>query len=292
MQTETIRLGEFEQLSCKIAAAMLSIQTDALLPRLLDLAQLVSPTETLTAFSFRLDARPTVLYDGEVDQYRTERVHFYTAGAYLLDPFYKAFQDGRRGAFRLGDIEPDDFFDSEYYRDYYKTIGVVDEVGFLIGMDRRTAIHISLATYKADETFSPSALEGIRALFPIFEAAIQSQWQSLPAVEGRAVPMESKTQALLQRAFWKFGSSVLTHREREIVRLTIQGHSAKSAARVLAIAPGTVMNHKRHVYDKLEITSSNALFSLFMRSLAVADFSPDLDPLERLRVVEAQAYKN
>jgi DNA-binding NarL/FixJ family response regulator len=48
----------------------------------------------------------------------------------------------------------------------------------------------------------------------------------------------------------------------------LRGHSAKSVARELRIAPGTVMVHKRNLFAKLGITSQYELFSQFIRELS------------------------
>jgi DNA-binding NarL/FixJ family response regulator len=72
----------------------------------------------------------------------------------------------------------------------------------------------------------------------------------------------------LTRCFENFGDSKLTGRERQITQLLLRGHSAKSVARELRIAPGTVMVHKRNLFAKLGITSQYELFSLFIKDLS------------------------
>ena len=59
----------------------------------------------------------------------------------------------------------------------------------------------------------------------------------------------------------------MTKRERQISQLLLRGHSSKSVARQLGIAPGTVMVHKRNLFAKLGITSQYELFSLFIDAL-------------------------
>jgi DNA-binding CsgD family transcriptional regulator len=71
----------------------------------------------------------------------------------------------------------------------------------------------------------------------------------------------------LTRCFDRFGESVLTERERQISQLLLRGHSSKSIARVLDIAPGTVMVHKRNLFAKLNISSQYELFSLLIDAL-------------------------
>ncbi len=63
---------------------------------------------------------------------------------------------------------------------------------------------------------------------------------------------------------------MLTHRERQISQLLLRGHSSKSVARELKIAPGTVMVHKRNLFAKLGISSQYELFSLLIDDLGHA----------------------
>ena len=63
------------------------------------------------------------------------------------------------------------------------------------------------------------------------------------------------------------GFAVLSAREREIVALILKGHSSKSIAWQLAIAVGTVKNHRKNIYRKLAITSQSALFARFLRGI-------------------------
>ena len=74
--------------------------------------------------------------------------------------------------------------------------------------------------------------------------------------------------AKLTRCFARFGEDVLTERERQVSQLLLRGHSSKSIARELDIAPGTVMVHKRNLFAKLDISSQYELFSLLIDELA------------------------
>lgn len=62
----------------------------------------------------------------------------------------------------------------------------------------------------------------------------------------------------------------LTHRERQIVSLILEGYPSAVIAKRLRISPGTVKNHRRRLYYKLDITSERELFLLYLRSLGAA----------------------
>ncbi len=59
----------------------------------------------------------------------------------------------------------------------------------------------------------------------------------------------------------------LTHREREIVMLTLQGYPIAGIAKRLGLGRGTVKNHRLRVYQKLDITTERELFLAHLRNL-------------------------
>ncbi len=56
----------------------------------------------------------------------------------------------------------------------------------------------------------------------------------------------------------------LTKREREIVELILKGYPTSLIAERLCVSRGTVKNHRRRIYDKLDITSERELFLMLM----------------------------
>ena len=95
-------------------------------------------------------------------------------------------------------------------------------------------------------------------------SGIWKTWAERHSGETRDLSMHQR----LTQCFEQFGESTLTQREREITQLLLRGHSSKSVARELNIAPGTVMVHKRNLFSKLGITSQYELFSLFIDRLS------------------------
>lgn len=59
----------------------------------------------------------------------------------------------------------------------------------------------------------------------------------------------------------------LTPRERDIVGLILQGYPTISIAARLGLSRGTVKNHRRRIYDKLDITSERELFLTYIGRL-------------------------
>lgn len=60
----------------------------------------------------------------------------------------------------------------------------------------------------------------------------------------------------------------LTPRERDIVQLVLEGHPTAAIAAKLGIGRGTIKNHRKRIYDKLDITSERELFLLYLQWLS------------------------
>ncbi|CDX12769.1 Transcriptional regulator (fragment) [Mesorhizobium sp. SOD10] len=57
----------------------------------------------------------------------------------------------------------------------------------------------------------------------------------------------------------------LSSRERELVELILAGHPTANIAERLGITVGTVKNHRRRIYEKLDITTERELFLQFFQ---------------------------
>ncbi|WP_293572787.1 LuxR C-terminal-related transcriptional regulator [Phaeobacter sp.] len=60
----------------------------------------------------------------------------------------------------------------------------------------------------------------------------------------------------------------LTPRERDIVRLVLQGESSQRIAETLQRSPGTIKNHKRRIYSKLDITCERELILMYVAAVS------------------------
>jgi len=75
----------------------------------------------------------------------------------------------------------------------------------------------------------------------------------------------------------QFGAG-LTPRERDIVLLVLEGHPSATIAKRLGIGRGTVKNHRRRLYDKLDITTERELFLRYLEWLAQSDAAGEPSP--------------
>ena len=63
----------------------------------------------------------------------------------------------------------------------------------------------------------------------------------------------------------------LTVREQQIVQLILRGYPTETIAQKLGIGRGTVKNHRRRLYYKLDITSERELFLRYFDVLSSQD---------------------
>jgi DNA-binding CsgD family transcriptional regulator len=214
---------------------------------------------------FHRDAPPEVLHHTLGPAGRRHYVDRYLAGPYLLDPLYQlALRKDMPGSCRFRDESPDRFRSSEYYRQYCERTHLRDEMDFLVDVSKNSTL--VLVVGRRTRMFSKAEIGRLRQVESIVHAAMQNIWQrwsATPASGGRDAGLHRR----LTRCFENFGEGLLTDREREITQLLLRGHSTKSIARALRIAPGTVMVHKRNLFAKLGITSQFELFSRFIDEL-------------------------
>ena len=188
--------------------------------------------------AFHTEAPPEVLHhtlEPEGEQHYVQR---YLAGPYLLDPLYElSLRKDKPAICRFRDATPDRFHSSEYYRQYCERTHLKDEMDFLVEADEGTTL--ALVVGRREKLFSKTELARLELIEPLVRAAMCRIWKE-----------------------WRHGGT------RRAPQLLLRGHSTKSVARLLDIAPGTVMVHKRNLFQKLGITSQFELFSRFIEELS------------------------
>ena len=222
----------------------------------------------VSLLAFHKDAPPDVIAHSLAPQPARHFLDRYIAGPYLLDPLYQlALRRKKPTMCRFRDTQPDRFHSSEYYRQYVERTHLVDEMDFLLGVSTKSTLVVVCG--RTEKRFSRPELGRLRRIEPIILAALGRVWEGFAKLRLSGRENFSMHQRLT-RCFDNFGEGSLTRREREITQLLLRGHSSKSIARELGIAPGTVMVHKRNLFAKLEITSQYELFSRFIDALSDA----------------------
>lgn len=192
----------------------------------------------------------------------------YFNGLHMLDPFYIAGSTGRRrGLLTMQEVAPEGFSESEYFRIYYQTVDVVDDVRFVVEVAPGQVIHLFMEREPPHGGYVLQDLERLRAIEPFVRSCVQKHWgwrsMSASVHSDTRTPLGHGVRSVIAG----LGGGVLTPREVDIVDLAIKGHSSKSIAHLLDISEGTVINHKRNVYSKLGISSQSQLFHIFLQAL-------------------------
>ena len=247
-------------------------------PRLLGLVRATVSFNSAVMMAYPEDAKLVVLHD-ELDA--GDRAPFdgpYRNGLYLLSPLYIEAHAGRRGCFHINDIAPEGFTGSEFYELYYSCNDSIDQIAYFMESGDGTPIVLSLERTSALPPFSAAERDQLTGLLELVaELVRQQQWSG--TLLNSTAPQDMH--AHLQHVMEKFGSSTLTPREREVVRLILRGYPSKSVARELEISTQTEQVHRKNIYHKLGISSHSELFTLFFDAIALPRV--DEDPLLVLR---------
>ena len=234
---------------------------------LIDTLKALVPIDDATVLVYPAKAMPVIEYFEEPDKGRPSTLDRFVKGAFLLDPYYLAAdRDQRFGVFRLRDLSPTGFKDSEYYKTWYRNCGYQDECGYVMPLDGGGFINIALGKTTPRTSFTKTQLATLEAVSPTVEALCQQHWQP-----HEASMSSQNVRAQLNNALLAFGSSMLTERETQVINLVLHGHSTKTLAEKLSISMETVKLHRKHAYAKLEVSSQAELFYLFLDSVMSAE---------------------
>lgn len=258
-------IGSFEspEWHSAIAEVMKARHHDDIAERLIAAIEVVVDHEGTCLLAFHRNARPEVLHHTLEPAGAKHYLDRYLDGPYLLDPLYQlAMDDECPSLCRFRERTPDRFKSSEYYRQYCESTHLHDEMDFMLPVDESTTL--ALVVGRRSRRFGKAELRSLELIEPEVLASFEAIWNSYNSgKQTRQDPMHDR----LIECFNRFGEAKLTERERQISQLLLRGHSSKSVARELDIAPGTVMVHKRNMFAKLDISSQYELFSLFIDEL-------------------------
>jgi len=230
-------------------------------------------------FAYHLDERPLCLHHEFSQTSRAVYVDDYLKGPYLLDPFFKACsRKVDTGLYRLRDIAPDRFYQSEYYRSYYVQTGLSEEICYTLYPVDDVAVVISLMRTAESSKFSAREFKLLESVFPIVDSLSRHHWQGLSQrFEGDRLSQHfegdlknigiAPSQTIIESRVSALFSSRITPRETQVVSRVLEGHSSEAIAKTLGIAVGTVRIHRRNIYGKLQISSQQELFEIFFQQI-------------------------
>jgi DNA-binding CsgD family transcriptional regulator len=239
-----------------------ALESDGFVPALLGAVQRLVHADFVMVFGYRGSDQPQMLGDTLAREHHRVCSEDYVNGPYLLDPFYKLVEDGKReGCFRLHDIAPDRFRQSEYFRTHYKRTGIGEEVGFVFNAGHGITGVASVARWTSSPALSRDELELLQAIEPAIGAFCARHWGRIN--RARLVSTDNAGASAVA-ALEDFAGGILSARERQIMTMILQGHSTQSLAHHLDISPGTVKIHRKNVYRKLNISTQAELFAAYL----------------------------
>jgi DNA-binding CsgD family transcriptional regulator len=234
---------------------------------LINMFKQMMPVDDATIVVYPGTDLPIIEYFEVLESSGRSTLDMFVKGAFLLDPYYlAATRDRKFGVFRMRELSPTGFKDSEYYKTWYRDCGYQDECGYLIPISGEGFINIALGRTESRSPFTKRQLGILEDIRPTVEALCQQHWAGSGS---SANPVNLRGQ--MHAALDAFGSSLLTDREVQVINLVLHGHSTKTVAEKLSISMETVKLHRKHAYAKLEISSQAELFYLFLDSLMSAN---------------------
>ena len=246
-----------------------------------DATQQVSGYGSSVFIAFIRNQKPQLVYSNLSARDETPTLGPYFDGAYLLDPFYDLFRNSASdGVYRLREVAPDEFFETEYYRSYFRATRIIDETAMMIRINNEIHLTISCGLREGS---SPENLKTLylKKIFPFIASACRQHWLRENQLESLMVNSLGSTEfsTTLETAFNNFGKDHLTTRERQILHLILKGYASKSIAQLLGISLDTVKVHRKRFHAKLGISSQAELFALFLESITMVPPGGEQDPL-------------
>jgi len=268
-------LSEFCQ---QVADLFPYVGTDEFTLKLADLFKSLSETDNVMMILFPSKKLPIIEYNDHLTGPRKSVINKYVKGAFLLDPFYLAARNTSDSCFQhIKDIAADAFKESEYYKSYYKYSCLKDECGYIIQLsdDGEKFLVIGLGQVDTDKVFSSDVLNKLAEIMPIIELLTKSHWQSTENHTEHHLDIREQ----LETALNCFGTSILTDRENQTVKMILQGYSSKAIALRFNISVETIKLHRKNAYAKLDLGTQGELFNLFINSLMNIENYAGGDPL-------------
>lgn len=245
-----------------LARAIAATGTETHVDRLIDLIGADIAHDLVTVTRYSATRKPEFV---KHRRFSDEMVRRYLDDYYVFDPFYAAWRRERRvGIVPLKRLADDEVKRGRYIAEFLAQSEICDEVGILLedGDDWCLGIFLDRTT----RPFRDGEIALLAERLPVFAALHALDLKArgpgflrtaAPAGPG-AVPRREPS---IPDGLWP----ELSLRERELVQLVLAGHPTTTIAQRLGITVGTAKNHRRRIYDKLDITTERELFLQFFQ---------------------------
>ena len=222
------------------------------------------PFDNITALAYFPARAPELL----LAQAKDPSVHanfdaVYLAGAYLLDPFHELhLSKAAEGVYRLADIAPDQFQRNRYFRDYYSSTSLIDELGFVLHPRPGVSVHVCLGRDNSSNArFAARELAAANRVAPVVFALCKRFW---PDLDSGGTNADADVSARLMEAMQKTHRISLSPRQAEVAMLVLKGNSSVSIGLKLGVSHQTVKVFRKQLYRKCGISSQAELFTMLL----------------------------
>lgn len=245
-----------------MARAIAATGTDEHVDRLIDLIGADIAHDLVTVTRYSATRMPEFV---KHRRFSDEMVRAYLENYYVFDPFYASWRSDRRlGIVPLRTLADDEAKRGQYIAGFLAQSEIVDEVGILLedGSDWCLGIFLD----RSSRPFRDTEIADLNERYPVFAALhaldIRARGQDFLRTSAPAGPGASpRREPALPASLWP----ELSSRERELVQHVLAGHPTAAIAGRLGITVGTVKNHRRRIYEKLDITTERELFLQFFQ---------------------------
>ena len=186
---------------------------------------------------------------------------------YEADPVIATFRDSDAdGICNLAELRDAAFYNSTYYKEYYRDTLLEDETGVNLRLGATNRLVISLGS-RDRQLPDVSHREAMAQWLPCISALCRRHWQLrksgrpiAPAELAPAAPHRLCGQAALD-------SAGLSAREQQILDGVMAGRSNKLLARELGLSPETIKTYRRRMLKKLDVGSSRDLLCSLLKTV-------------------------
>lgn len=272
----TLSLETLQRWNAALSEALTDIGRDRFPRKMIEALNSILSFKYAFLFVYRPKQHAIYVYSTVRSQRAQQGVQRFIDATYILNPVYNAYLSGvETGVHRITDLAPDAYFSSEVYKNLnafeldeeelgYRTPGWPEgqtEMVYTIRLPHNEMVELSL-TRAHDAGFSDTCLEVGEALLPMLDKLMSWHWSKV-RVSGETIEQVPVLDQLIQ----DFGRGTLTERERQVAQLVLKGHSGEAIALLLGVSLATVKSHRQNLYSKLDISTQQELFNLFLMSI-------------------------
>jgi DNA-binding CsgD family transcriptional regulator len=194
-----------------------------------------------------------------------EHMELYRRGLYRVDPIYRLCRNERgQGVTDLTEISTAEELSGDYFKIFLRLTGMADDLAILFPVEDQASVGL---VFERRTRFLRGEIAEMRMLFPLMDS-LHRLHQNLSGPAGRSRRQDPGLPPIdYRKAVDAYLRAELTPRERDIVGLILLGYPTAKIAGRLKLSVNTIKNHKKRMYNKLDITTERELFLGFVNFL-------------------------